>query len=156
MKWVRPSALCDNPRLFVDGAYSTDVNQGQIGNCWFVAACSVLAPHRGLLKRVIVNGSKQDWDPQRPERYAGIFHFRFWDFGEWVDVVIDDRLPTLNGRLLYISPETRNEFWGPLLEKAYAKCVPSCPLYAPRVAFVPSPLSGGVLGLMHAPCGTPL
>jgi hypothetical protein len=46
---------------------------------------------------------------------------RFWHFGEWVEVVIDDLLPTMNGELLYLRPTLQNEFWCPLLEKAYAK-----------------------------------
>ncbi len=55
---------------------------------------------------------------------AGIFHFRFWRYQQWYDIVIDDRLPYLikqkrlwGARNLF----EINEFWVPLLEKAYAK-----------------------------------
>jgi calpain len=52
------------------------------------------------------------------ENYTGMFHFRFWQYGEWVDVVIDDRLPFWSdGRgLVYANnKEQPDEFWAPLL-----------------------------------------
>ena len=53
---------------------------------------------------------------------AGAFHFNIWRFGEWVDIVVDDRLPMLEDRHLFCGPMgSAKELWGPLVEKAYAK-----------------------------------
>ncbi|XP_024122541.1 calpain-5 [Oryzias melastigma] len=121
VEWKRPGEISSDPRLFVEGINSHDLNQGDVGNCWFVAASSCLALKPHLWKKVIPDWEEQDWDPKRPENYAGIFHFRFWVFGQWTDVVVDDRLPTVDGRLIYCHSNSKREFWSALLEKAYAK-----------------------------------
>ncbi|OWK57174.1 Calpain-5 [Lonchura striata] len=100
---------------------SHDFHQGKLGNCWFVAACSCLALRKSLWQQVIPDCKEQEWDPKNPRKYAGIFRFRFWRFGEWTEVVVDDLLPTENGELIYCHSNVRNEFWSALLEKAYAK-----------------------------------
>ncbi|KAM3857325.1 calpain-5 isoform 2-T2 [Diretmus argenteus] len=122
LTWKRPKELCKDPRLFVDGISTRDLHQGSLGNCWMVAATSCLASEPSLWKKVIPDHVAQEWNPKRPDLYAGIFHFRFWRLGRWTDVVVDDRLPVSeDGVLLFCRSATPREFWSALLEKAYAK-----------------------------------
>ncbi len=109
--------MCDKPQLFVEKASSKDVTQGRLGNCWVVAACSALATVKSLWSVVVPDYKLQEWDPIRADQYAGIFHFRFWRFGRWLDVVVDDLLPTIDNQLIFCHSTTSNEFWSALLEK---------------------------------------
>ena len=116
IQWKRPHEIISNPQMFVGDADRFDINQGEIGNCWFLAAVANFAGNKKCFNRVV----PQDQDFNDRD-YQGMFRFRFWRFGEWVEVVIDDRLPTRNGKLIYLRSVEKNEFWGALLEKAYAK-----------------------------------
>ena len=118
VQWKRPNEIVQKPN-FIEGALSADdLDQGQLGDCWFIAGCAAVSLIPELINKVVPPNQECSGS-----NYAGIFHFRFWLYNKWTDVVIDDKLPvTQEKKLVYCrSTESPNEFWAALLEKAYAK-----------------------------------
>ncbi|NWV01195.1 CAN14 protein, partial [Upupa epops] len=116
LQWKRPPALHRSPVFYAANRKQLDLCQGLVENCWFLAALEALTFHQDILAAVVPQNQSFE------RKYAGIFYFRFWQFGEWVDVVVDDRLPVNEaGELVFVSSVYKNVFWGALLEKAYAK-----------------------------------
>ncbi|XP_062848408.1 calpain-2 catalytic subunit-like [Trichomycterus rosablanca] len=115
VEWIRPTKMVEDPYLIVERESRFDLAQGDLGDCWFLAAIGAITFQKDIMVEIIPENQSFSQD------YAGIFHFRFWRFGKWVDVVIDDKLPTIDGKLIFVHCKTRNEFWPALLEKAYAK-----------------------------------
>ena len=143
IKWYPLSEISDYAQFFSDGVESNDVIQGCLGDCWFISALSVIATKdyllRGEFSESILSDKKIDEEENvmlstgiyppifHSFRKKGIFCFRFFKNFKWRYVLVDSRLPCLRvynnqtPALLYGQCRARNEFWVPLIEKAYAK-----------------------------------
>lgn len=88
------------------------------GDCWLLAVISSMADIPALFEHVAPPGQVID----SPD-YVGLFRFRFWRFGDWQEVLVDDRLPVRKGtnQMLFMHSDEANEMWSALMEKAYAK-----------------------------------
>ena len=87
-----------------------------MGDCWFLASMASLALRKDMFAKVVpLDQSFEKGD------YTGAFRFRFWRYGKWEEVVVDDYLPTRYRRLFNNQSDDSNEFWPALFEKAYAK-----------------------------------
>eukprot|EP01038_Epipyxis_sp_PR26KG_P009214 gene9214-12425_t len=106
---------CREGALFVGGSSSGDVIQGQLGDCWFLSAISVMGAHQNLLTRCFWNGDKY--------KEFGIWVLRFFKDCNLIYVIIDDRIPVKckDGKVIFAANKDPNELWVPLIEKAYAK-----------------------------------
>ena len=116
VSWVRAKDLYPNAEFIINGSSKDDVNQGSLGDCWFLSSLAGLAEHKELFKKVVPEGQIMKSDD-----YCGIFKFCFWKWGQWVEVVVDDRIPVYQGNPLFTYSDDYGEVWPMLLEKAFAK-----------------------------------
>ena len=144
IEWYSIDRISDEAKFFDDGVESNDVVQGGLGDCWFVSALSVIATKDYLLrgefsKHILDDGIIDEEETVMLStgvyppifhtfRNKGIFCFKFYKNFKWRYVIIDDRLPcqkvyniNQTPTLIYGKCRAPNEFWVPLIEKAYAK-----------------------------------
>nr|XP_058934648.1 calpain-13 [Kogia breviceps] len=117
LSWMRPKDLLEGKseaHFILEGASSFDIQQGEAGDCWFLAALGSLTQNPQHLQKILM-------DQSFSYQYAGIFRFPFWQCGLWVEVVVDDRLPVLNDEYFFVNPRNKQECWPSLPENACAK-----------------------------------
>jgi hypothetical protein len=99
------------------GVRPAAIQQGQLGDCWFLSAMAALAEWPDRVKKVFNNQDSYAAD--------GMFQINFNSAGKLVKVTIDDRLPVYDAsgtwRPINLSRSPNGAWWGPLLEKAAAK-----------------------------------
>lgn len=98
------------------------INQGGLGDCWFLASASSLAEYPERIERIFTNTKAS------PE---GIYEVTLYDNGVPMKEVVDDRIPVTEVPRGYVGQGTKRPFnakvgnnggwWLPILEKAYAK-----------------------------------
>ena len=99
-------------RLFVRGVSADDVDQGQLGDCYFASAVSAVAAKRPEVIRRAIRDNRD-----------GTYSVRLFHKGKPVRVRVDADLYTNKGGKdpRYGRSTDRGELWFPILEKAYAK-----------------------------------
>ncbi|EPY37252.1 calpain family cysteine protease-like protein [Strigomonas culicis] len=122
--WQRPTDYLPkqwhNKLTLFDRVSPTDIDQGALGDCYFLCSCSALAEHDEDVKAIFQN---QHWyftskDEHKYGAWRVIINLNGW----WRQLIVDSYLPSTS--LLPSFARNRrhpNELWPSLLEKAYAK-----------------------------------
>jgi len=99
----------NNP-LFVNGPKVSDINQGAVGDCYFLASLASIANGNPMLLQQAVT-------PLGDGTYA----VRFYRYGQEVYLRVDGYLPVTSGRqLAYAKTGQGGATWVAIMEKAYA------------------------------------
>lgn len=111
-EWRRFKDIYKKPAMFRDGIDPNDINQGQLGDCYFLAVLSSLAEFPERVAALFFTKEINN---------AGIYLVRFYINGNETPVIVDDYLPcTKNGTPAFASSRD-DEMWVSVLEKAWAK-----------------------------------
>ena len=102
------------PKLFSGGIAPSDLKQGQLGDCWLIAALASAAEYRQCIQRCF---RTLEYNPR------GKYDFLLWDgqLGKWTHLSIDDTIPCHKNTYVPLYAKPNGELWAILLEKAFAK-----------------------------------
>ena len=111
--WKRVTEVTPKWELFEGKIEFNDVQQGALGDCYFLSSITALTEYPYLIKEKFRTKSFNE---------EGYYEIIFFIDGEWQIVFIDDYLPynTLSRNFAFALPNN-NELWAMLLEKAWAK-----------------------------------
>ena len=99
-------------KFLQDSHSAEDILQRQTGDCWFLASVAAVAERCHLMDKIIM----PELNETEGAREYGLYRFRFFNLGDWHDVIIDDVTAKS-----YTANPSGDEYWVPLIQKAYAK-----------------------------------
>lgn len=104
--------------LFGKGVSPNDIEQGELGNCYFLAVAACLAQYPSRLKRLFLGDQQVNKN--------GVYGIMLCNSGIWIENLIDDRIPcfVVGNKITPAFIRNKNgNIWGMILEKAWAKLI---------------------------------
>lgn len=101
--------------VFQEDIIPNDIQQGMLGDCYFLSALAALAERPNLIKFLFET---------KETNFSGCYCVRLCIDGKWEKIIIDDFFPVVkkeNSWSFIFSRSNGPELWVLLLEKAYAK-----------------------------------
>eukprot|EP00939_MAST-03C_sp_MAST-3C-sp1_P005232 g5232.t1 len=121
-QWLRPSKMRSPSHgsvpkesewaVFRGDPRASDVNQGELGDCWFLSSLAVLAAYPELIRRLLVTTGKSR---------HGVYAVRLCLGGGWKTLLVDDYFPCDSYGFAVFQQPQRQALWVALIEKAFAK-----------------------------------
>ncbi|KAE9549281.1 hypothetical protein FO519_007503 [Halicephalobus sp. NKZ332] len=141
--WIRPKNVRNRRGMKMEWTVfndpqPTDIEQGNLGNCWFLSALAVIAERPEILERIVVTKIYNKY---------GIYKIRLCVDGLWETVFVDDFFPCdKNSSCMIFAVGRKNQLWVSLIEKALAK------IYGSYTALRSGRTAEGFSILTGAPC----
>jgi len=90
----------------------SDIGQGKLGNCYFLAALAAVANHHQAVLRETFGFANAE---------RSMFHVNFFLNGRWSKVWVDNMIPAGDHGPFFTQPSKDGEWWPVILAKAWAK-----------------------------------
>ncbi|KAE9549280.1 hypothetical protein FO519_007502 [Halicephalobus sp. NKZ332] len=141
--WLRPEKIYTkdgrtSPWRIFHNPHPTDIEQGLLGNCWFLSSLAVIAERREILEQIVLTKTYNEY---------GVYKIRLCVDGIWETVFVDDFFPChATSHSMIFAVGRKNQLWVSLIEKALAK------IYGNYAALRAGRTVEGLSILTGAPC----